>query len=351
MKDGDSEQAAAIAEVIQRTRPEILLLCEFDHDPFGRALRLFHDLYLRRSQNGQPPLEYRHRFSGPVNTGLPTGCDLNRDGEFGGPADAVGFGRHEGQYGMAVLSMYEINCDHIRTFQRFLWRDMPGALLPKVPNEDRPYYNQAELSVLRLSSKSFWDVPISIVKSDTVMQLHLLCSHPTPPVFDGSEDRNGRRNHDEIRLVADYLDGQRGAYLVDDLGRRGAISEHARFVVAGDLNADPLDGSSTPGAIQQLLDHPRINSTPIPLRADGTAARAKRSERDPTRRTDPAQHTADFGRDGALRVDYVLPSRDLQVIASGVFWPRRGEPGSEAITASDHRLVWIDIAVDHEPPQ
>ena len=55
--------------------------------------------------------------------------------------------------------------------------------------------------MFRLSSKSHWDVPIRIGR-ETV---HFLVSHPTPPVFDGPEDRNGTRNHDEIRFWADYV--------------------------------------------------------------------------------------------------------------------------------------------------
>ena len=86
--------------------------------------------------------------------------------------------------------------------------------------------------------------------------MHVLASHPTPPAFDGPEDRNGKRNHDEIRLWADYLTGGAAA------GYLGAsLPEDEPFVILGDLNADPLDGGSVPGAIQQLLNHPRIQGT------------------------------------------------------------------------------------------
>lgn len=54
-----------------------------------------------------------------------------------------------------------------------------------------------------------------------------------------------------------------------------------------------------------------------------------------------------------LRLDYVLPSRDLTVVGSGVFWPASGEPGREWLAdaadieraeySSDHRLVWVDL--------
>ena len=94
----------------------------------------------------------------------------------------------------------------MRTFQIFLWKDMPGAMLPDDPETAAPadWYSPAELDHFRLSSKSHWDLPIRIDRHKTV---HFLVAHPTPPTFDGLEDRNGTRNHDEIRFWADYVSG------------------------------------------------------------------------------------------------------------------------------------------------
>ncbi|MEZ4950428.1 MAG: hypothetical protein R2784_13730 [Saprospiraceae bacterium] len=64
-----------------------------------------------------------------------------------------------------------------------------------------------------------------------------MISHPTPPVFDGKEDRNGKRNHDEIRLWKDYI--QNAAYLKDDNNRTEGLEKDAHFVIMGDSNADP----------------------------------------------------------------------------------------------------------------
>jgi hypothetical protein len=134
--------------------------------------------------------------------------------------------------------------------------------------------------------------------------LHVLASHPTPPAFDGPEDRNGRRNHDEIRLWSDYLSG--APYLVDDAGKRGGFG----------------GGSEQGGAnvVQQ---------------------------------GDPRQDTADFNDlvAGNLRVDYLLPSKDLRVCGGGVFWPAKADPEARLVwgdappPSSDHRLVWIDVLI------
>jgi endonuclease/exonuclease/phosphatase family metal-dependent hydrolase len=350
---GDNEQARRIAEVIQRVRPDILLVNEFDYDAAGRAAELFRTKYLAVGHNGCEPIEYPHHFTAPVNTGRPTDRDFDKDGRTGGPADAIGFGRHEGQYGMLVLSRFPINRGGVRTFQNFLWRDMPGALLPKEPTTGGPFYDNVDLNTLRLSSKSFWDVPIELPTRQPPAAgerggpflLHLLCSHPTPPVFDGPEDRNGRRNHDEIRLVADYIDPTKSDYLVDDSGRRGGLVESARFVIVGDLNCDPVDGAGIRGAMNLLLKHPRVNAAFTPTSAGGPLTIKQHADQHADRRGDPAHVTSNFTAEGhgCLRIDYVLPSRGLEVVAGGIFWPLPGEPGSEAVTASDHRLVWIDI--------
>ena len=95
--------------------------------------------------------------------------------------------------------------------------------------------------MFRLSSKSHWDVPVE-VGGRTV---HVLASHPTPPTFDGAEDRNGRRNHDEIRFWADYVrPGAGSGYIYDDAGGTGGLKPGSSFVILGDQNADPLDGDS-----------------------------------------------------------------------------------------------------------
>jgi len=343
LQSGTHRQARQIAEVIQRVQPDILLLNEFDYDQEGRALDLFEQLYLGQAQQNQQPVKFTHRYIGPVNTGRPTRFDLNRDGQFDGPADAVGFGHHEGQYGMALLSKFPISVGQVRTFQQFLWADMPGALLPVNPSDQSSYYSPEELQVLRLSSKSFWDLPILVGRpSGSVRSLHLLCAHPTPPVFDGPEDRNGRRNHDELRMIADYLDPQDSDYLVDDEGQTGGLQESCSFVIAGDFNADPIDGDSLPGAIDQLLTHRRVDSSWTP---SSLGSPSQPWQNDSSPRSNPAHHTASFGKNKRrnYRVDYLLPSRELEVVNGGVFWPRPGEPGREAVTASDHRLVWLDI--------
>ncbi|MCU0756417.1 MAG: endonuclease/exonuclease/phosphatase family protein [Xanthomonadales bacterium] len=331
-------QAMAIGAILQRVRPDIVLINEFDHDPEGRSVRRFLTRYLARSLHGGQPIEYPYHYTAPVNTGMPSGLDLDGDGMVGGPGDAWGFGRFPGQYGMLVLSRFPIEGTAVRSFREFRWAEMPGALRPMDPATGKPFHPDAVWSQLRLSSKSHWDLPITLPNG---RRLHLLAAHPTPPAFDGPEDRNGRRNHDEIRLWADYLDPARAGYLRDDAGLSGGLAADADFVIVGDYNADPSRGSSVPGAIQQLLEHPRVDARFVPQSAGAVAAQGGKARA----WRDHAADTADFGDPvpGNLRVDYVLPSRGWTVLGGGVYWPAPGEVGAEQVKASDHRLVWLDL--------
>ena len=218
-------QAQAVAEIIQRTRPDVLLINEFDFDDGDVAVDLFQENYLSVGQNGADPIDYPHRMGFSSNTGILSGFDLNNDGITAAPGDigtasyandSWGFGLFPGQFAFAVYSMYPIAEEDIRTFQHFLWQDMPGALLPVDPNTGESFYSEDILAQFRLSSKNHVDVPIEI-GGKTV---HFLVSHPTPPVFDGPEDRNGTRNHDEIRFWADYRGPGRGPRQLH-LRRRG----------------------------------------------------------------------------------------------------------------------------------
>jgi hypothetical protein len=350
----DSAQPQVIAETIQRQRPDILLVNEFDYDAEGVALDLFHDNYLAVAQHPETEaITYPYRLGFASNTGVPSGFDLNRDGVIGesGDAygqDAFGYGLFPGQYAFALYSKYPILEDQVRTFQTFLWRDMPGALLPSDPatEAEGDWYSDEILDVFRLSSKNHVDAPVRIGRD----VLHVLASHPTPPAFDGPERRNVLRNHDEIRFWADYISpGKRSAYIYDDEGRKGGLRPGARFVIAGDLNADPCDGDSVPGAIQQVLDHPLVRD-PLPASA-GAVEQTQLQGGINLRHCNPPQYdTADFSpRVGNLRVDYVLPRNSMRVTDSGVFWPTTDWEhferliGTFPFPGTDHRMVHIDV--------
>jgi Endonuclease/Exonuclease/phosphatase family len=344
----DDQQAANVAEVIQRVRPDVLLINEFDYVEGGEAVDLFRDNFLSVSHNGTEPIDYPYYFIAPSNTGVASGFDLDNDGTVGGPNDAFGFGEFEGQYGMLVLSRFPIVTEDVRTFQNLVWSSMPDARLPDDPATPEPadWYSAEELDVMRLSSKSHWDVPVDV----DGRIVHVLAAHPTPPVFDGEEDRNGTRNADEIRFWADYIAGSDTDWIVDDAGVSGGLEAGESFIIVGDQNSDPLDGDSIEGAAQQLLDLDRVED-PRPASEGAVEASEEQAGANAKHEGDPVYDTADFTDDtpGNLRVDYVLPSDDFEVLDSGVFWPTPEDELIRLVTiepfaTSDHRLVWVDLA-------
>ena len=275
LKNPNQPRLKAAARRIQELRPDILLINEITYDQPGTPRwedgdqeggngQRFLDHFLAVPQaEGLQGLNYTV-FMPPTNTGLASGFDFDRDGiavtevpvlpapdSLGGPApqtpegraygvDSWGFGMFPGQYGMAlyVRSDLVVMTDQVRSFQHFRWSDMPDHLMPVVPGTTEPWYADEAGQQFRLSSKNHVDVPVQLPGG---AQLHLLISHPTPPAFDGDEERNKRRNHDEIRFWADYIAGR--DYIEDDNGRQGGLAEEAYFVIMGDLNADPDEGS------------------------------------------------------------------------------------------------------------
>ena len=339
--------ARRIAAVLQKVRPDIVLLNEFDYDPDARAADLFQRRYLEQPQpGGGDALHYPHRYLAPVNTGVPSGLDLDGNGSVGGAGrergnDAWGYGLHPGQYGMLVLSRHPIDAARVRSFQLLRWSAMPGARRPVDPATGAPFHPEAVWEQLRLSSKSHWDVPVAT----PLGEVHLLAAHPTPPAFDGPEKRNVARNHDEIRLWREYLTPAAGqdAWLCDDAGRCGGLEPDARFVILGDLNSDPVDGNGDPAAIRSLIEHPRVLRHEPPS-SEGAALAAASEPGNGAHRGVSAHDTGRFGpRVGNLRLDYALPSAGFRLAGSGVFWPPPGHPDAAIAEASDHHLVWVDL--------
>ncbi|MDP4032373.1 MAG: endonuclease/exonuclease/phosphatase family protein [Pseudorhodobacter sp.] len=308
LKDED-RQIAAVLAVIGALDADVLVLTAVDYDYGLVALGALAD---RLATLGTP---YPYRFARQPNTGMATGVDLDGNGALGEARDAQGYGRFAGQAGMAVLSRLPIGADAARDFSGYLWRDLPGALLPDpLPAPD----------LQRLATTAHWEVPVALPGGQS---LRLLSWYATPPVFDGPEDRNGRRNHDEAAFWARLIEGA-----------LPFAPPAAPFIVLGDANLDPVDGDGLTAGIATLLGHPALQD-PGPR---GTSGRV-----DPGQQGDPALDTADYtaaGGPGGLRVDYVLPSADMHITASGVMWPAADDPLAATLAAaSRHRPVWVDI--------
>ena len=305
----EDPQIDAVLSVLTTIAPDIVALQGFDYDLTGEALSAF------ATRLAEAGLVYPHRFAARPNTGLATNLDMDGNGRRAEPRDAQGYGRFSGQGGMAILSRYPIAAEEVQDFSELLWRDFPQALLPQV--NGAPFPSPEAQALQRLSTTAHWIVPIDI---PDVGRIHLMTFHASPPVFDGPEDRNGKRNHDEIVFWRKVLDGAIGT------------APTGRFLVLGDFNQDPEDGEGLKEAIRSILSDSRLQD-PRPSSAGSLAA------------TGDAFDTVDWEEPipGNMRVDYVLPSSDWQVLGSGVYWPD-GAEGNIADAASRHRLVWVDLA-------
>lgn len=339
LQTGTQPQIRNIAHIIQLVRPDVLLLNEFDYiADADKGVKAFINNYLHQPQGSAAVIDYPYFYFSTVNTGQPSPFDLDNDGKATGTgADAWGYGFYPGQYGMVLLSKYPIDTAKVRTFQQFKWKDMPDYM-PTKKADGSPWYSPDAWAEFPLSSKSHWDIPLQI-NGKTV---HILASHPTPPVFDGAENRNGIRNHDEIRLWLDYLTPQNAGYIYDDNGNKGGLAADARFVLMGDQNASTDgEGDALHNGISALYNHPRINNTMPPKSAGGVENAPDNPK--------AAFHTAGW----RMRADYVLPSKAGLVLKdSGVFWPAKADAlyplvGSRG-ASSDHRLVWVKLELSAE---
>ncbi|MBI2894546.1 MAG: endonuclease/exonuclease/phosphatase family protein [Deltaproteobacteria bacterium] len=337
----DDRQVRAAAEILSRFAPDILSINELQFDlegvpeaglpgaPAGtlpgsacegkNARRL-----ADRLEALHPELRYPYTVVALGNSGLP----FEATGELPPELLQRGFGEFPGRFNVALVSRFPILHDQVRVIHDFPWRQLPGNRLAQVEEEtgivvpdDFPLFEKALVIV-----------PVDV---DGVT-LHVILVHP---VSSGFNDMNPHRNHDELRGVSLFLDGA--------LPGVEPLPAGARFVIVGDLNADPEDGEGIAGAVAQLYEHPLV----VAHFASGEGGTAgMHPERnsflsgcgkgDGTIVQNPASRLQ-------LQLDYVLPSVTIGApVASGLFFPSHVESWDDyvlACTASDHRFVWADV--------
>lgn len=266
-----------LVKAIATADADIVVLTRFDYDASGQTLRAFASLV-----DGGHDFVYALRS----NAGVPTGLDLDGDGRVGEPEDAQAFGLFPGQEALAVLSRFPILDDHVTSFNDILWRDLPGGLMTAADHGR---------DVQRLSSGGHWIVPIEVQSRGQTHPVHVLLGHADPPVFDGPEDRNGRRNRDELRLWETIISETEGP-----------------FLFMANTNLDPERGDGYRAAMGDILANSRFAD---PL---------------------PGQVTAHWASPGSMRVSYVLPSMDFGIVSAQI-WP--------LVEGQQHSLITVDLTL------
>ncbi|QLE85341.1 endonuclease/exonuclease/phosphatase family protein [Shewanella sp. Scap07] len=365
-------QIRNVAAIIQKTRPDVLMMGEYNNDGTGEdlsALEGFQANYLSVAQSIDgaggtaelEPIEYPFAESYATNTGLLSGFDLNNDGyiataeDLGTDAyanDSWGYGKYHGQYAFALMSKYEIDSKNTRTFQNFKWKDLEGAENPLLDGEN--WYTDEEWQQMTLSSKNHVDAPILIPTKDGTETVHILMSHPTPPVFDTG--KNKLQNAAEVEFWHKYVTRAQDFY--DDAGNTGALTAGAHFVIVGDQNLDAATGAGDgfTEVMAQLHADPVVNQNVTngdlyPTSFGAAEYAADRSSAHPY----PNRITAEFHNAyGGINADHAIPSASLNIIDSGVYWQasyqqgrllfndaRIGNYGNGKDVSSDHRMVWV----------
>ena len=155
----------------------------------------------------------------------------------------------------------------------------------------------------------------------------------------------------QLDLVIKVYDGAIDAYKAarkayeeeDNDGGYEQLQKAKRFIthLYTTLNMD--EG----GAIAQLLEHPRVNTSLTPRSEGGAVAAKQQGGANGEHAGDPAHDTGDFGDGhlGNLRLDYALPSVNLEMLDARIFWPAPDSELAPLVTHSDHRMVWVDLQV------
>lgn len=267
---------------INALNADIWVLSGLDYDAESKTVSAL-------NQNLATP--YPHVLALRPNVGIPTGLDLDGNGYTDGANDAQAYGFFPGQGGMAILSRLPINYEDNRNFSLFLWKDLPEAQLPPLPESAK--------DILRLSSNGHYETSVLL---ENGQKMQLLSWHASTPAFDGKDNRNGKRNHDEnafwLKLLASEL---------------AFPPPKKPFILIGQANIDPKKGEGDPSVINKLIFEADLQD---PLA--------------------PFGETVDYGKSvGPLRVAYILPSQDIKVIDAGHLPPIKG---------ARHKPIWIKFS-------
>ena len=297
---GRDPQAEAALAVIAHVDADVILLGDVDWDAGGAGVAAL------RARLAGLGLNYPHVVARRPNAGAPSGADLDGNGRLGEARDALGYGRFMGDSGIVLLSRAPLG--PVTDWSAVPWDG--GDLVP-------------EGIVLPVATVAQWAVPVA--GTDLV----LVTLAAGTPVFDGPEDRNGRRNAAELALAH---------ALATEVAMAGGAP-----VLLGRANVDPMDGQGRRDAMGALLGDPLLRD-PRP-RGGGGGGDGHRG--------DPALDTAAWEGPGPLRVDYVLPSASLEVLRARVVWPAPADPFAAVVDAAGPgRAVWVDVVIDPvDPPR
>jgi hypothetical protein len=340
--DGSDQQASAAAEVIARHAADIVCINEIQYDmvntpsqgmpgaPFAQpggfdggaenATRL-----ADRVRGFDAAVDYTDRLITRGNSGFYwNGDDLGQSWYI-----LRGWGEFAGRFNTAVLSRYPILRDQVRVITDVPWESLPENTIAQM-ERDLGFGVPPGFPIFE---KSLNIVPVDLGEHGI---LYLVLLHTVSPAFDPI---NPYRNYDELRALRMFLDAE--------LPGVEPLPEGARFMVIGDLNADPDDGDGLPGAIQQVLEHPSV----VAWFPEGHGTKGDNGQYN--------TYLSGCGNDDGvvvnptqkfqMQLDYILPSQNIgEPSAGAIFWPDfMAEQDDFALRcyASDHSYMFADVTI------
>jgi len=342
--DDADQQVNAAAEVIARFNPDIVDINELQYDieglPTGdmpgaaypvepggidggaeNAQRL-----ADRIAAANPDATYDHVLITVGNSGM----WWDDTGDFDSWS-LRGWGDWEGRFNTAVLSKFPILRDEVRVISDLAWEDLPDNQLADM---------EAEIGMVPPAGFPLFEKALIIVPVDLGTEtLYLVLLHPvaSPSRFDVI---NPYRNYDELHALALFLDGT--------LPGVEPLPAGAKFIISGDLNADPdsSDSDGIAGAAQLVTEHPSV----VAVFPEGAGTEGRNGEYNTYMSgcgNDDGETVEDPRDAFQLQLDYILPSVTIgEPIDQAIFFPdfqSAREDFDLACYASDHRFLWADL--------
>lgn len=306
------------------TMPGTFVLDRGDDHPAAQNARRIAD----RVAAIDPAVTFADAFQTTGNSGFRwTGSTNGNDSFY-----LRGWGEYPGRFNTVVLSKYPIVADQVRVIHDYPWKQLPGNLIAQLQTD----LNTTVPDGFPLFEKSLNIIPVDLGAGGI---LYLVCHHPTSPpaIFDPIDPY---RNRDELVALDLFVKGQ--------LPGVDPLPAGARFLVIGDLNGDPFDGSNMAPGITNLL----ASSALVPRFPEGPGTRGTHPERktwlsgcgknDGTTVADPTTKSQ-------LQLDYMLPSTTIgAAVDMGMFWPdfRTDRAGFDlSCHGSDHHLIYGDFDI------
>ncbi|WP_313814843.1 endonuclease/exonuclease/phosphatase family protein [Glutamicibacter sp.] len=224
---GGNIEATRVADAISAVNPDVVVITGMDAE--AKAVAAFQAEYLTSPEDQRSDISYPYSYLAVGSKGLQSGADLDDDRVVGGPGDAWGQGAFAEQGSVVVLSKYPIQQDDVASVTELKWGEVKGGKLQEAQ------LGGALAASIPVMNNGLWDIPIEY-RSERV---HILAAQTEPA--NSSQDFSTLRQHDELKVVSDYISGAH--YLRTDQGAAAKGLKGKNFILAGAL-AQP-EGSAT----------------------------------------------------------------------------------------------------------